>query len=203
MNDTIKVWDPLVRVFHWALVGCFIAAFLVEEGDTAHRWLGYAMLALVAIRIAWGFVGGRHARFVDWVRGPRTVARYLRERATGRSRRHLGHNPAAAVMILTLLAGIVVVATTGWLQTTDRFWGVEWVEEVHALAAYGMLVLVGIHVLAAVVESRHYGENLIAAMLHGRKRPLAAEAQPAAAAAPGPGLAPRIEQGQRRDAATG
>ncbi|MHB8913284.1 MAG: cytochrome b/b6 domain-containing protein, partial [Lysobacter sp.] len=67
MSTTIKVWDPLVRVLHWLLAGCFLAAFLVEEGDTAHEWLGYATLGLVAIRMVWGFVGSRHARFVDWV----------------------------------------------------------------------------------------------------------------------------------------
>lgn len=203
MNDTVKVWDPLIRVFHWLLAGCFIAAFLVEEGETAHRWLGYTMLALVAIRIVWGFVGSRHARFTDWVRGPRTVARYLRERAAGRTRRHLGHNPAAAVMILTLLAGVAVVATTGWLQTTDRFWGVEWVEEVHELTAYGMLGLVGLHALAAVVESFHYRENLIAALIHGRKRAHVADAPAATAQPDASDAGPWIERGQGGGPAAG
>ena len=104
---TVRVWDPLVRLFHWSLAACILGAFLVEEGDTAHQWLGYTALALVAVRVAWGFVGTRHARFSDWVRGPRAVAGYLRERAAGTSRRRLGHNPAAAVMILLLLAGTV------------------------------------------------------------------------------------------------
>lgn len=203
MNDTVKVWDPLVRIFHWLLAGCFIAAFLVEEGDTAHQWLGYTMLALVAIRVVWGFVGGRHARFADWVRGPRAVARYLHERATGRSRRRLGHNPAGAVMILTLLVGVGVVAATGWLQTTDRFWGVEWVEEAHELAAYAMLALVGVHVLAAVVESFHHGENLIAAMIHGRKRAPDADAPAMAAPPDASGTGSWVEQGQDGGPAAG
>ena len=81
--------------------------------------------------------------------------------------------PAAAVVMLALLVGIVLVGTTGWLQTTDRFFGAEWLEELHELLAWGVLSLVGLHVLAAIVESRHYGENLVASMLHGRKRALA------------------------------
>ena len=169
---TVRVWDPLVRLFHWSLAACILGAFLVEEGDTAHQWLGYTALALVAVRVAWAFVGTRHARFSDWVRGPRAVAGYLRERAAGTSRRRLGHNPAAAVMILLLLAGTVAIGVTGWMQTLDAYWGAEWLEELHEALAYGLLAFIGVHVAAALVESVHYGENLVAAMVHGRKRAL-------------------------------
>lgn len=169
---TVRVWDPLVRLFHWSLAACVFGAFLVEDGDTLHRVLGYIALGLVAFRILWGFVGTRHARFRDWVRGPRAVRTYLRERLTGTSRRRLGHNPAAAVIMLVLLAGVVLVGVTGWMQTLDAFWGAQWLEELHAVLAWGLLGLIGLHVLAALVESFHYRENLIAAMIHGRKRPL-------------------------------
>jgi cytochrome b len=122
------------------------------------------------VRFVWGWVGTRHARFADWVPGPRRLRDYLRERLAGRSRRQLGHNPAAAVMILALLVGVLLVGVTGWLQTTDRFFGEGWLEELHEALAYGVLGLVVLHVLAAVGESVHYGENLVAAMIHGRKR---------------------------------
>lgn len=175
---TVRVWDPLVRLFHWSLAACILGAFLVEEGDTAHQVLGYTALGLVAFRLLWGFVGSRHARFSDFVRGPRGVAAYLRERLAGTSRRRLGHNPAAAVMILVLLGGTASVGMTGWMQTWDAFWGVEWLEDLHEALAYGLLAFVGVHVLAALVESLHYRENLIAAMVHGRKRAPGAEGQP-------------------------
>lgn len=167
----VKVWDPLVRLGHWSLALCVFGAFIVEDGDTAHRVLGYVALGLVAFRVLWGFIGTRHARFRDWVRGPRAVLAYLRERRAGASHRRLGHNPAAGVMMLVLLAGVALVGVTGWLQTTDTFWGVEWMENLHAVLAWGLLTLIGAHVVAAIVESFHYRENLIAAMVHGRKRP--------------------------------
>lgn len=181
-TPTVKVWDPLLRLFHWSLAACILGAFLVEEGDTAHQLLGYTALGLVALRLLWGLVGSRHARFSDFVRGPRAVGRYLRERMAGTSRRRLGHNPAGAVMVLVLLAGVAAVGTTGWMQTLDAFWGAEWLEELHEALAYGLLAFIGVHVLAAIVESVHYRENLVAAMVHGRKRAPEVDAIPAAAA---------------------
>ena len=169
-TQTIKVWDPLVRLLHWSLAGCVFAAFLVEDGDTAHRVLGYVAMGLVASRIVWGFVGTPHARFRDWMRGPRAIRAYLRERVAGTSRHRLGHNPAAGAMMLGLLAIVVLVGVTGWMQMLDAFWGAQWLENLHAVLAWSLLGLIGLHVLAALVESLHYRENLVAAMIHGRKR---------------------------------
>ncbi|QDW66459.1 cytochrome b/b6 domain-containing protein [Luteimonas granuli] len=171
-TSTVKVWDPLLRLFHWSLAACVLGAFLVEEGDMAHRLLGYTALGLIAFRVLWGLAGPRQARFSSWVRGPRAVGTYLRERLAGRSRRQLGHNPAAAVMILVLMAGVAAVGLTGWMQTLDAYHDLEWLEELHEALAYGLLALVGVHVLAAITESLHYRENLVAAMIHGRKRAL-------------------------------
>jgi cytochrome b len=184
MNAMVKVWDPLVRLFHWSLAGLFLANFFTEESELVHRGFGYAILILIAVRVVWGWIGTRHARFADWVPGPRRVRDYLRERLAGRSRRQLGHNPAAAVMILALLVGVLLVGVTGWLQTTDRFFGEGWLEELHEALAYGVLGLVVLHVLAAVGESVHYGENLVAAMIHGRKRALGQDAAASEKTAP-------------------
>ena len=172
MNKTVKVWDPVVRVLHWSLAIVVLANFVNEGGDPPHHWLGYAALALIGARFVWGWIGSAHARFSDWVRGPRAVGVYLSERLSGRSRRQLGHNPGAAVMMVALLAGVTLVGVTGWLQTTDWFFGEQWLETLHEVLAWTILVMVGLHVVAAIAESIHYRENLIASMIHGRKRAL-------------------------------
>ena len=167
----VRVWDPLVRVFHWCLVASFAIAWLsADEWDDLHIWAGYAAAALIAFRLVWGLVGTRYARFVQFVRSPGTVAAYLRDILTGRERRYLGHNPAGGLMILALISCMAALCLTGWLYTTDAFWGVEWVEETHEALANTLLALVGLHVAGVIIAGLRHRENLVRAMLTGRKR---------------------------------
>ena len=172
----VKVWDPFVRLFHWSLVAGFALAWLsAEESRSLHEYLGYAVAGLVLARVLWGFVGSRHARFSDFLRPPRAVLAYLGDIARRREARYLGHNPAGAAMIVALLVAIGGTALSGWLYTTDRFWGVEWVEEAHELLAHLTLALVALHVAGVALASRRHAENLVRAMIDGRKRAAAGD----------------------------
>lgn len=168
---TTKVWDPLVRVFHWSLVASFVVAWLSAEawGDL-HEWAGYAAAALIAFRLAWGLIGPRYARFAQFVRRPSSVVRYLADIMKGREKRYLGHNPAGGAMILALILAMAGTAFTGWLYTTDAYWGVEWVEELHEGLANTLLVLVLLHIAGIAIASLRHHENLVRAMITGRKR---------------------------------
>jgi cytochrome b len=170
VGNSIQVWDPFVRVFHWSLVILFALAWLTEHRQALHQPIGYAILGLVALRIAWGFVGSRHARFADFVRPPQTTLAYLRGLLTGSAPRVLGHNPLAGVMILALFATLLATGASGWLMTTGSFRSAEWLEELHEALAWLTLALVGLHVLAVLVMSAVHGENLVRAMITGRKR---------------------------------
>lgn len=167
----VQVWDLPVRIFHWGLVAAFLGAWLTsEDAETAHHLAGYTALGLVAFRLLWGFIGGRHARFADFVPRPATLADYVRAALQRREPRYRGHNPAAAVMILFLLAMVALIGTTGWLMTTDWGWGVDWLEETHEAAVNLTAAAVLVHVAAAIYESRRHGENLVRAMVDGYKR---------------------------------
>jgi cytochrome b len=122
------------------------------------------------VRIVWGFVGPKHARFADFVRSPQTTLTFAQGLLTGTAPRVLGHNPLAGVMILALLAMLIATGATGWLMTTGTFRSAEWLEELHEALASLMLVLVGLHVLAVLIMSAVHGENLVRAMITGLKR---------------------------------
>src|SRR5262249_49770075 len=130
--EMVRVWDPFIRVFHWSLVALFAFAFVTGDAwMKAHVLAGYAIAALVAMRIVWGLVGSRHARFASFVFGPRPTLAFLRDTMRMKARRYLGHNPAGGAMVVTLLVALAVIVSTGYAMTTDAFWGVEWVEDLH------------------------------------------------------------------------
>ena len=194
----IPVWDPLVRVFHWALVISFCAAYL-SEGELfealqdrlsgewlqlVHVWAGYLIAGLLLWRVVWGFVGPRHARFSDFVRGPRESFGYLKDALTLRAARYLGHNPAGGAMIVALLLSLAATIVTGLaLYGADKAMGplaallvessdatIDAIKEAHEAATNCTLLLVAGHLLGVVWESLLHRENLVRAMISGRKR---------------------------------
>jgi cytochrome b len=167
---TVPVWDLPLRICHWALaIAVLVAWFSANVYDAVHEASGYLAMGLVAFRVVWGFAGKTHARFAHFVRPPGVVLRYLRGLAFGRVTRHLGHNPAGAAMTLLLLALLAISTISGWMQLTHRFFGVTWVEMVHAYASNSVLVLAVVHVLGVLLMSALQKENLVRAMISGRK----------------------------------
>lgn len=202
----IEVWDPLIRILHWLLVLAFAVAYVTEgEPEFLHVWSGYLIVAIVALRLIWGFIGPEYARFIGFVRPASEVMRYLKDLVMLRSRRYVGHSPAGGAMIVALLLSLTATAFTGmavladeenegplahWLgqsgdssiATTDdaRRNGSSHVHrdderesvwtEVHEFFANLTLVLVLAHIAGVLVASLAHRENLIRAMLTGRKR---------------------------------
>ena len=166
----ILVWDAPVRVFHWLIALCFAGAYLSAEHEAwrlVHVTLGDTTAGLVTFRLLWGVVGTRHARFSAFVRGPRAVMAYLRGMLGGHAEHHTGHNPAGAIAIVALLGLALAVTASGWATYDDI--GGKWLEEVHEAAANIMLGVVGIHIAGVLLGSWLHRENLIAAMITGRK----------------------------------
>ncbi len=166
----VKVWDPFVRVFHWALVVAFVVAYATGEIERVHVAAGYIIAGLLAARIVWGFVGPRHARFSNFVRPPREALTYIRDVAMLRARRYIGHNPAGGAMIGALLVALAGTCVTGYMITTDAYWGSKLIEQVHEFLANLTVGLVVAHVLGVLFASFEHRENLVASMITGRKR---------------------------------
>jgi cytochrome b len=166
----VLVWDAPVRVFHWLMVLSFAGAYITSEGERwrlVHVTLGYTMAGLVAFRILWGLVGTRYARFANFVRGPAAVLRYLGAILRGKPEHHLGHNPAGAAAILALLGMALVITASGWATYNEV--GGKWIEDFHEIAANLMLAVIGAHIAGVVLASWQHRENLVGAMITGRK----------------------------------
>lgn len=196
-----KVWDLFVRSFHWLLAALFVVAY-VSEGEPIwlHSWAGYAIAVLLVLRFVWGFVGPGHARFADFVYRPKTTLGYLFALPTGKAKRYLGHSPAGGAMVVALLmalagatgtglalhavrnnagplAGLIVAAPATVAAPSDsgrdrpRKPGRQ-LKEIHEVLANITLVLVFLHLAGVAAASLAHRENLIRAMIDGRKRPL-------------------------------
>lgn len=173
----VLVWDLPVRLFHAMLALSFAGAWLTADSERwrdLHIALGYTAGVLVVLRIAWGVVGTRYARFASFVRGPRRVVAYVRSLASGRPEHVVGHNPAGGWAILALLAATLAIVATGLAVEADA--GPKALEDVHEALATAMLALVGLHVAGVLVGSLAHRENLVRAMVTGRKRGAPADA---------------------------
>ncbi|OZG73232.1 cytochrome B [Hahella sp. CCB-MM4] len=178
----IRVWDPLVRIFHWSLVIFFFTAYLTEdEFQSVHIWAGYAVAGLVTFRIVWGLIGSRHARFTSFVKHPSTVIAYCKQIFQGNPDRHLGHNPAGGAMIIALLLSLVATTICGMALLSIDGGGPlagtffahlpeDPLKEVHEFFANATIILVVLHVGGVILASRQHKENLVVAMVNGRKR---------------------------------
>ncbi len=114
MKEEIRVWDPLVRIFHWSLVLAFaVAYFTGEEESDVHIYSGYIILGLLVFRLLWGFVGTRFSRFSDFIYSPQAIIKYTKDLLSGSPKHYLGHNPAGGAMIIALLLSLVVVTYSG------------------------------------------------------------------------------------------
>jgi len=197
MNQSIRVWDIVVRFGHWMLAALFFTAYFTEGEPTwLHTSAGYGVLIVIAFRILWGFIGPEHARFRNFVYPLADVRAYLQGLLARQPKHYLGHNPAGGLMILLLLAALTGTAGSGMayfaaekgrgpvaaaaalmrgepLRDDGRYTKVgskHFWHETHEIFANATLALVLLHIAGVVVSSVLHRENLVRAMVTGRKQ---------------------------------
>ena len=167
----VAVWDLPLRIHHWALAASVLIAWASANVlDTVHEVAGYTVIGLIAFRVVWGIFGSRHSRFASLPRLLRAMPRYLLQITRRQTGRYLGLNPAGAAMAVALLVLLAISTISGWMQVTERFFGVAWVETVHTYSSNVVLILVAVHVLGVLLMCALQKENLVRAMITGNKR---------------------------------
>ncbi len=191
----VKVWDPVVRIFHWSLVLFVGVAFATGEDFLKyHVQAGYAVLALIVFRVLWGFIGPKYARFSEFFYRPKVVFQYLKDLVSFKAKRYIGHGPAGGSMVIALIITLILISISGlalyggeeaagpfasFLAGTSAFW-IEALEGLHELFAGLIAALVGFHVTGVLFSSFAHGENLIKSMITGYKPIETTEHQPVA-----------------------
>lgn len=181
----VKLWDPLLRVFHWSLAICVIAAWgLGEWGPnimTLHFYFGYAVIGLLVFRVVWGLVGPAPARFSHFVYGPRTFFRYLSKIGERKPSYWPGHNPVGALSVFVLLGVLIAQVTTGLFADPDDYInvgpladmvsreGTRLATKIHNTLAPVILALVVLHLAAIAFYKKYKREDLIRPMITGWK----------------------------------
>ncbi|MES2585802.1 MAG: cytochrome b/b6 domain-containing protein [Pseudomonadota bacterium] len=171
VKQAIMVWDMPVRVFHWLLVVCFAGAWLTSESERLamiHYAFGYTACLLVLIRLVWGFIGTRYARFSQFLKGPKVVIEHFIAMLRGHPHHDVGHNPAGGLLMFALMLLILLIGLTGFL-TMKEFLG-SFVSEIHEAVASLVLGLVVVHIIAAIGMSVIERQNLVRSMLTGKKK---------------------------------
>lgn len=180
--QTLEVWGPLTRFFHWSLALFFTLSYLSEDNfELIHFYTGYAITALIIFRIIWGVIGPKNSRFSHFVKKPSAAIGYLKSLLTTTPQHYLGHNPAGGLMVVALLcmlalsvtSGMTLLAIEGSGPLANSFvasFNEDFMEEVHELFANGTLLLVCLHIVGVIVSSLVHKENLARAMITGVKQ---------------------------------
>lgn len=181
--NAVPVWDLFIRIFHWSLVALFSIAYIVEDDwITLHSYAGYVISMLIILRLIWGVIGSRYARFSQFVTGPEKIKAYLRSLLSYQPQHFTGHNPAGGAMVILLLISLTLLCVSGIVTLTGEgegplagyataVWMSDWMEDLHELLANLCLGLIFVHVAGVLVSSLLHKENLIRAMITGKKQP--------------------------------
>jgi cytochrome b len=171
LKQAIMVWDMPVRVFHWLLVICFAGAWLTSESERLqmiHYAFGYTACLLVLIRLVWGVIGTRYARFTQFLKGPKAVLGHFMAMLRGHPHHDVGHNPAGGLVMVALMLLILVIGVSGYLSVKELLG--DFAGEIHESVASLALGVVILHILAAIVMSLMEKQNLVKSMVDGKKQ---------------------------------
>lgn len=164
------VWSKLIRLIHWSVaVAIILNLYFLEEGDTAHEYVGYAATAFVVLRLIYGFASKDNAAFSNFPVSWNSLKDFIKSKFKSEKRDYTGHNPLASIVYILLWVCVIGLAITGFMMGTDRFWGDEWLEEIHSYISLFIQILIALHFVGMALDSYNFKRKSWMAMLTGKK----------------------------------
>lgn len=162
MNSESPVaWNFTTRVSHWLIAIPVLLDFFIEGGDMSHKVIGYLALGTTFFRIGWGFITKDEANFRSFP---------LRGLFSNKKSDYSGHNPQASWVYLLIWILVISLGISGFMMGTDKYWGVEWVEELHESFSKLLMALVILHFCGLIFDSWKFRRKTWLGMFTGRKQ---------------------------------
>lgn len=180
-QQTSQVYDLPTRLFHWIFAVLFLGAFLIAKNvdDESpifanHMLMGLSLAFISVLRVVWGLVGSRYARFASFSLRPQDLRDYFFGILSGKGKRHLGHNPASSWATLAMLGLAFGLAFTGVQMAQGNK---EAYEDIHELFANGFILIVLAHIAGVVLHTIRFRDAIGLSMVTGRKQSVVGEPQ--------------------------
>lgn len=164
------VWSKLIRLIHWSIaIALILNLYFLEEGETAHEYVGYTAVTLVFIRFIYGLVSKDAASFKNFPVSATSIKEFIKSKINFEKKEYAGHNPLASVVYILLWTFIIGLGLSGWMMSWDMFFGEEWLEETHERISLLTQILIALHFAGMALDSYSFKRKSWMAMFTGKK----------------------------------
>lgn len=164
------IWSVPTRIIHWAIALPVLLNFFIEGGDFLHKFFGFLAAGAMVIRINWGLISKDKANFRYFPLKLSEVRRYISDLVQGREHIYQGHNPLASLAYVSIWLFVAALGLTGFMMGLDRYWGEEWLEDLHESLSNGLVLLILLHLFGIVFDGIKNKRKTWLGMITGERK---------------------------------
>lgn len=168
-SDAAIAWNSITRISHWLIAIPVLLDFFIDGGDLAHKVLGYTALVAVLFRFIWGFLTKDEANFSSFPLDVKKTFVYAKSALSRKTIPYPGHNPLASWTYIFMWILVLALGITGYMMGLDRFWGENWLENLHETLSNSLSVLIVFHFIGLILDSWKFKRKTWLGMFTGKK----------------------------------
>ncbi len=155
-------WNTITRLTHWLIAIPVLLDFFIEGGDLSHEVLGYIAMGSTVFRLGWGFISKDHANFASFPLHPKKLF-------SMQTVHYKGHNPQASWVYILMWILVIALGVTGFMMGLDKYWGEDWLENLHETFSNVLMGLVALHFAGLIFDSWRFKRKTWLGMFTGKK----------------------------------